>query len=343
MIRDGIQRLGVLAIPNRMQGRDEWMMVKGSVTVIIVNWNGCDYLGETLSLLSQQSLAPTRILVVDNGSTDGSANQIQHLPDVEVVFTGSNLGFAKANNLALRECDTEFVALLNPDAFPNSDWLEKLMAAARLYPGVDSFGSRLMIHGKEDILDGIGDVYHLSGLIWRDGHGRAINAGDAIPKDIFSACAGAALYRRDTFLEVGGFDEDYFCYVEDVDLGFRLRLAGYRSMYIPDSVVYHVGSASTGGQHSDFAVYHGHRNLVWTFVKNMPGILFWAFLPAHILLNMVTVIVFALRGQGSVILRSKWHAIMGLPSAWRKRKAIQMRRVVSVKEIWRILDKRILP
>lgn len=318
-------------------------MVGGLVTVIIVNWNGGDFLSECLSRLTQQSLMPVKILVVDNGSTDGSAEMAQKIPGVTVRYAGENLGFASANNLALKECDTELVALLNPDAFPEDSWLERLVNAAQSYPMVAAFGSRQMLHDTSGILDGIGDIYHFSGLIWRDGHGRAYSDADSVSGEIFSPCAGAALYRRDLLLKVGGFDEDYFCYVEDVDIGFRLRLAGYNSMYVPDAVVYHVGSATSGGQHSDFALYHGHRNLVWTFVKNMPGILFWACLPAHILMNTVTVIMFVLRGQGKVIIRSKFDAIKGLPNAWRKRKSIQMRRVTSVGDIWRVLDKHIIP
>jgi GT2 family glycosyltransferase len=114
-------------------------------------------------------------------------------------------------------------------------------------------------------------------------------------------------------------------------------------MYVPDAVVHHVGSATTGGQHSDFSVYYGHRNLVWTFVKNMPGALFWLLLPIHLLLNLASVGVFMARGQGGVILCAKWDAVKGLPQAWAKRKQIQAGRVAKVREIWRGLDKRLLP
>lgn len=318
-------------------------MDDGLVTIVIINWNSAGLLEECLNTLLAQSLAPTRIIIVDNGSTDGSAQCAQNVPGVTVSFAGGNLGFARANNEAFKVCDTEFVALLNPDAFPDRRWLEGLVVAARSRPDVAAFGSRQMIYGAPDTLDGIGDVYHFSGLIWRDGHGRAYGDSDAVAGEIFSPCAGAALYRRDALREVGGFDEDYFCYVEDVDLGFRLRLAGYKAMYVPDSIVHHVGSASTGGKHSDFAVYHGHRNLVWAFVKNMPGVLFWALLPVHILLNIVTVLHFLMRGQGKVVLRAKWDAVTGIPRAWRKRHRIQAMRRASVMDIWRALDKRIVP
>jgi GT2 family glycosyltransferase len=144
-------------------------------------------------------------------------------------------------------------------------------------------------------------------------------------------------------LKVGGFDEDFFCYVEDVDLGFRLRLAGYKSIYVPEAIVYHVGSASTGGRHSDFSIYHGHRNLVWTFIKNMPGILLWVLLPLHLLLNIVSILYFSFIGKGKVILTAKLDAVKGIPSMWRKRHHIQEIRQVSASDIWHVLDKRIIP
>jgi len=317
---------------------------KGSVvTVIIVNWNSGDLLSQCLRDLLRQSVKPARILVMDNGSSDASAEQVAQLPGVTVRLLGRNFGFAGGNNRAFSECDTEYVALLNPDAFPEPDWLEKLVAAADAHPEVAAFGSRQMVHELANIVDGMGDVYHVSGLVWRAGHGEMLRDSDAVPCEIFSPCAGAALYRREALATVGGFDEDYFCYVEDVDLGFRLCLAGYRAMYVPDAVVHHVGSATTGGQHSDFSVYHGHRNLVWTFVKNMPGVLFWLLLPMHVVLNIVSIIWFTLRGQGAVILRAKRDAVLGLPKMWRKRQQVQKARVATVRDIWRVLDKRLLP
>lgn len=312
------------------------------VTVVIVNWNGGHLLAQCLRDLLRQSVQPTRILVIDNGSSDGSAEQAAQLPGVTVRLLGQNFGFAGGNNRAFSECDTEYVALLNPDAFPEPDWLEKLLAAAEAHPEMAALGSRQMMHGTDNVVDGLGDVYHVSGLVWRDGYGRLLRDLDAMPSEIFSACACAVLYRRDALVKVGGFDEDYFCYVEDVDLGFRLRLAGYRTMYVPDAVVHHVGSGTTGGQHSDFSVYHGQRNLVWTFVKNVPGVLFWLLLPLHVALNLVSILWFALRGQGTVILRAKRDALLGLPKMCRKRQLIQKARVASVGDIWRVLDKRLL-
>lgn len=313
----------------------------GAVTVIVVNWNGGELLTQCLRALAGQSLPPARILVVDNGSTDGSAELAEAIPGVTLRKTGENLGFAAANNRAFQECDTEFVALLNPDALPEPDWLASLVAAAQAYPDAAAFGSRQMKQGAPDTLDGVGDVYHFSGAVWRDRNGRVQREVDRVAKEIFCACAAAVLYRREALLDVGGFDEDFFCYVEDVDLGFRLRLAGYSCRYVPEAVVHHVGSACTGGQNSDFSVYHGHRNLIWAFIKNMPGLLFWALLPAHVLLNLAAIGHFVKHGRGRLILRSKWDAIGGVAKMWRKRRALQASRRARIGDIWRVMDKRL--
>jgi GT2 family glycosyltransferase len=252
---------------------------------------------------------------------------------------GRNLGFAAANNLAVQACGTEFIALLNPDAFPEPGWLAALVDAARSHPRAAAFGSLQLLDGADGLIDGIGDVYHVSGLSWRAGHGRPRTPAADEDHEIFSACAAAALYRRDAFLAAGGFDEDFFCYFEDVDLGFRLRLAGYGARYVSNAVVSHVGGGSQGGDRNDFAGFHGHRNLVWCFVKNMPPPLLWACLPAHLLQSIVILAVSVTRGEFRGIVKAKWHALIGLPKCWRKRQFVQAKNRVSATAVWRSLDK----
>lgn len=317
-----------------------------SVAIVTVTWNSSPFIGEVINALLNQSLLPQRFIVVDNGSSDAEATAklVAGFPGAEWIPLLSNRGVAYANNLGIAQCsDVEFVALLNPDAFPQPTWLESLVTATDAHPGAAAFGSRQLCQGRPSILDGIGDHYHFSGLVWRGGFGEAQRDEHLVASEIFSPCSAAALYRRKNLMEVLGFDDDYFCYVDDVDVGFRLRLAGHSAVYVPDAVVHHVGSASSGGRRSDFATYHGHRNLVWTFVTNMPGTLFWLLLPFHVLLNIVSLFAITARGQGRVIFRAKWHAILGLPSAWAKRKDLQAKRVASIREIWRVLDKRLLP
>jgi GT2 family glycosyltransferase len=318
-------------------------MLASLISVIIVNWNGEKFLERCLVALMAQTVKPYEIILVDNASTDGSMDIIRRFPTVRLLLQDQNAGFARGNNLAIEAASetSEWIALINPDAFAEPGWLEALLTAAERHPVFDMFGSKLVNADDPMLLDGMGDAYHVSGRVWRLGHGTPAQTSVKDVCEVFSPCAAAAFYRRSALLELGGFDEDYFCYVEDVDLGFRLRLAGHRCLYVPQSVAHHVGSGTTGGQHSDFSVYHGHRNLVWTFVKNMPGILFWLLLPLHVLLNLVTLVWFALHGRGGLIWRAKRDALLGLPNMWRKRRHIQRSRVASISEIWWQLNKRL--
>ena len=346
----GRAKMATVHEPNRCENsegcslRDMQQGKHPKVTVIIVNWNGECFLDRCLSALQAQTVSPHEIILVDNASSDTSLEIVQRYPSVRLLAQKENLGFARGNNLAIKMAapDSEWIALLNPDAFPEPRWLEALLSSASDYPAFDVFGSKLVNAADSALLDGAGDAYHISGRVWRIGHGITLSAvhDEAREREVFSPCAAAALYRRSALMEVGGFDEDFFCYVEDVDLGFRLRLAGHRCLYVPSSVAHHVGSGTTGGQHSDFALYHGHRNLVWTFVKDMPGILFWILLPVHILMNLMSVAWFTARGHGGVILRAKRDALSGLPKMWRKRRDIRKNRKASAQEIWRVLSKR---
>jgi GT2 family glycosyltransferase len=329
-----------LELEQRSSGRSS-----AKVAVIVVNYNGAAYLERCLLALDRQSVKPHQVVIVDNASNDDSVALIKSFASVTLIEPGANLGFARGNNVAVaaaaKECN--WIALLNPDAFADPDWLKALLEASNENPSFDMFGSKLISSDEPTMLDGTGDAYHVSGLVWRTGHGVSVSYGANETREMFSPCAAAAMYRRSLLERVGGFDEQFFCYVEDVDIGFRMRLYGARCLYVPQSVAHHVGSGTTGGQHGDFASYHGHRNLVWTYVKNMPGILFWLFLPLHIALNVITVVWFSLRGQGRLILKAKVDAIRGLPVMWRKRKEIQRNRVVSIGEVWQQLNKTIPP
>jgi GT2 family glycosyltransferase len=308
------------------------------VAVVVVDWNTTQLLERCLASLARQTLPPERVIVVDNAGDQPSWRHVRDAPlRTDLVRLSANRGFAAANNVGLglaEDCD--WVALLNPDAFPEPDWLEHLVAAAGQHPGYSFFASRLLNAEDPELLDGTGDVYAVSGLAYRRDHGLPACGVRLLPEEVFGPCAAAALYRREALLEVGGFDERFFCFFEDVDLAFRLRLAGHRCLYVPEAIVHHVGSATTV-RHSTFSVYHAHRNLVWTFVKNMPGPLLARYLAHHLLLNLVSLAYFAAMGQGRPILRAKWDALRGLPRALVARQAIQSRRRVSVGQLLRLM------
>ena len=293
------------------------------VSVVIVNWNGGDLLRQCLDCLHQQTRPADHVVVVDNGSTDDSLalakDQLQH---VQLIRLADNRGFAEANNIGARAASgSDALALLNPDAFAEPGWLEALVEAAERDPSVAAFASQMRLAGSDGYLDGAGDSYHVSGRAWRNGHRVATSRWPAVDAEVFAPCAAAALYRRDAFEEIGGFDPRYFCYFEDVDLGFRLRLRGHRSFYVHSAVVRHVSSALSGYR-SDFAVYHGERNAVWTFV-DLPGPLLWLYLPQHLLLNLTALIYYPWRRQGLTVLRAKLDALRGLPETLRQRRLVQ--------------------
>ncbi|MEA3467347.1 MAG: glycosyltransferase family 2 protein [Thermodesulfobacteriota bacterium] len=308
--------------------------------IVIINWNSWDYLFPCLDKVGQQTDQDFRIIVVDNNSTyQPPASLLEKYPRLTLIRNEENLGFAAANNQAIQLAeDCEWIVLLNPDTLPDTDWLGNLCKAASEHPDFSFFGSRLVMAGNPDKLDGTGDVYHMSGLSWRSGHGLPVLSVSEDVQEIFSPCAAAAMYKREELLSVGGFDEDFFCYNEDVDLGFRLRLAGHRALSVPGSVVLHHGSATTSVR-SDFAVYHGHRNLVWTWFKDMPMVLLWLFLPLHVLYTLACIFLYVKRGQGKVIIRAKWDAVKGLPHMLRKRKLIHSDSRISLSSLWKIINK----
>ena len=321
------------------------MKLDRSLAVIVVNWNGDSHLRACLQALRLQTYVAFRAIVVDNASTDGSERIVieMHDPRFSLMQLPTNVGFAGANNAGVAQCaDCDWIALLNPDAFPEPTWLAELLAATQTYPGAAGFGSHLIDAKLPSLSDGTGDSYHVSGRPFRRDHGTTVEASHRRPGPIFAPCAAAALYSRQAWQKVGGFDEDFFCYLEDVDLAFRLRLLGLDFRYVPTAICHHVGSAITG-RRSNFSCYYGQRNLVWTYVKNMPGLLFWCFLPLHLLLNVVAVLLFAARGQLGTVLRAKYDALRAMPQTWRKRQLVHARRTASLAQIWAALDKRVWP
>jgi len=315
------------------------MLPVPSISVIIVCWNSAKYLPRCLESLDAQTFCDFEVVLVDNGSTVGALDDfVKKYPrlNVQLKELGQNFGFAVANNIGARLACGQWLALLNADAFPEPDWLKRLVDAAEVYPN-SFFASRQIQEKNPGYLDGEGDVYHVSGLAWRKDYGSSVYPLNE-PQEIFSPCGAAAFFPRQAFLDAGGFDEDYFSYHEDVDLGFRLRLRGLSCVLVPQAIVQHVGSASTG-KRGDFSVYYGHRNLVWTYFKDMPSVLLWLYLPLHIVVNFFFLIYFTLRGQGSAIWRAKVDALRGLPKMLKKRRTVQLQMQISIAEIHRVMSR----
>lgn len=241
-----------------------------AITVVVVNYNGKDFLRGCLASLARQTFTDFETIVVDNASTDGSLEKIVERPErLTILRQDTNLGFAGGNNVGARAGRGRWLALLNPDAEAEPDWLAAMMRAVEQRPSHRMVACLQISLTDASKLDGAGDCYLAYGYAWRGGFGHAASEAPQAG-ECFAPCGAAALYPRDLFLDSGGFDERYFCYHEDVDIAFRLRLMGERCQYVPDAIVRHAGSGVTG-RASDFSVFHGVRNGVWTYVKNMPG------------------------------------------------------------------------
>ena len=308
-----------------------------AVTVVIVSYQSGPTLAECLSRLADQTFRDFETILIDNASTDGAPQAAAKVhPWVDFVEAGANLGFAAGNNLAARRARGRWLVLLNPDAYPEPNWLEELMAGVARHPSVKSFASLQLSADQPGLLDGAGDNLTSAGIPFRGGYGRKTPA--TLPEgEVFSACGAAMLIDRRLFLEVGGFDERYFCYCEDVDLGYRLRLLGQPTLLLPKARVAHVGSASTGVR-SDFAIFHGSRNRIWTFLKNTPGWLFPVTLPLHVAVTAGLLMLHWRRGDVAPAIRGIKAALKrdDLDAVMADRRVLQAKRKASPGAILRV-------
>lgn len=309
-----------------------------SVSVIVLNWNGAACLPRCLDALQAQIFQDFEVLVLDNASTDHSVDEVEaRWPGFCLVRFERNLGFSAANNRGAGMARGRWLAFLNNDAFPQPDWLERLVEAALGSPAFSFFASHLVYAADPDRVQSAGDVCNMSGFAWSRGNGLTLGQEYLKVAEVFSPCAAAAMYERQAFFDVGGFNEDFVSHLEDVDLGFRLRLMGRRCLYVPTAIVPHIVSAGFGIE-SDRTVYQVQRNVIWMYVSDMPSVLFWKYLPAHLVANLVFLIYYSMRGQARAVWRAKLDALRGLPAAWRRRRTLQSARIASPSDIDRQLE-----
>lgn len=303
-----------------------------AATIIVVTYNSARWRAQQVAALAAQTETRWRLVLVDNASASDQRPEPHDFPfDVEIIQNESNRGFAKANNVAADGRRTPYLVFLNPDAFPAPGWLAALLDLAERYPKAAAVGSIQLRADATGVLDGAGDVLHATGLAYRAGHGKRTKAPSQLG-ETFSACAAAMLVRREAFEAIGGFDERYFCYFEDVDLCFRLRLAGWPILQSPDAVVSHVGGGSSDAK-SAFAEFHGARNRLWTFVKCMPGVLMWLLLPAHLATTALVASLGPFRGRGLHAWRGIIAGFAGLGPILATRKEVQRTRKASILDI----------
>lgn len=230
-----------------------------------------EFLETCLSSLESQSFRHFSVLIVDNGSTDGSAEWLQahESAAVRVIYLKENTGFAAAVNMGIRAADTPYVLLLNNDVRADEQFVEKMVRAISRSRRIFSVASKMIRMYEPELMDSAGDQYTVAGWAFNRGTGRRISHYNR-PCQVFSACAGAAVYRREVFEKIGYFDENHFAYLEDIDIGYRARLHGYINVYAPEAVVWHVGSGTSGSRYNEFKVKLTIRNNIWLNYKNMP-------------------------------------------------------------------------
>jgi len=295
-----------------------------AVSILIVAWNSGGDLERCLAALDAQSYRSFEVILWDNASDDGAVDRVAPRHWLRVHKSPDNLGFAAGNNRAAVMARGRYLVTLNPDAFAEPDWLQALVAAAERHPEAGSVGSTQLLAADPTRLDGAGDPYTPWGAAWRGGKGRP--ARPRVEGAVFGVCAAAALYRQEAFAAVGGFEERFFCFYEDVDLAARLRLAGWTAIQTPAARVHHVGSGSAP---SGFVLRHATRNRIWTAIRVLPGFWMGPGLVAALTLAVAAALVGSLRGQGAV----RFAAIGEALRAWRatraERRAIQRDRKVS--------------
>jgi len=312
------------------------MSICPRVRVVVVNWNSRDLLSACLASLHRQTYTDFQVIVVDNGSSDGSVDFVrEHFQHTDFIGLPENQGFSRASNAGIERARAEYIAMLNNDAEADPEWLGELVAALQANPEVDFCASKMVLHRQRDLADACGDFYTVEGIPGKIGHLEPADWHNK-PREVFGACAGAAIYRLSILEELGGFDEDFFIVYEDSDLSFRAQLMGYRCLYVPSAVVYHHLSA-TIGQESDTAAYYAQRNMEFVFFKNMPTALLLKYLPLHLIADLFLLVRYLRKGQARMYLKAKLDAMAMLQGMLRKRRQIQRARRVTATEIERLL------
>ena len=268
------------------------------VSVIIPNYNGMAYLEGVLSSLEQQEFQNFETILVDNGSSDGSvAFTMGNYPWVHIIELPDNFGFSRAVNEGIYAARAPYVLLLNNDTEVKEDFVEEMLAAIRRHKNAFSCGARMVQYHDRDRLDDVGNYYCALGWSFARGRGKDIHAYETEDK-IFSACAGAAIYRKKIIEKIGYFDEEHFAYLEDTDIGYRARIYGYENWYAPKAIVYHVGSGTSGSRYNQFKTRYSSRNNIYLIYKNMPLLQIILNLPFLAVGFLIKFLFFAVKGMG---------------------------------------------
>ena len=312
------------------------------LTVAIATFNGRQLLEGVLASLQRQTIAvQIRVVVIDDGSSDDTVRWLrEHRPDVQLIAHEGNLGVSRSLNEGLGLAEGEFLALLNNDIELEPDCLELLVQELYDHPEAAASTPKLLDFHRRDHLDGAGDEYTWWGMANRRGHGELDRGQYDLPEAVFGASAALAVYRRSAIETVGGLDEEFFAYLEDVDWSMRALLAGFQCRYQPQAVAYHMGSATLGSGPSEFNLFHMWRNGVWILVKDVPASLLLRHSP-QLVIGQLWHLGKAIGERRLGVWARAWAAALrGLPAMLAKRRAIQSQRAVAPGELARWISRR---
>jgi N-acetylglucosaminyl-diphospho-decaprenol L-rhamnosyltransferase len=305
-----------------------------TASLIILSYNSGVYIERCLDAAT--ALGAGEVILADNGSTNMDFDALRaKYPSVNIVDNGGNLGFAEGNNRAAAQATGEWLGFINPDAFAEPNWLNAMHAAIQTHPDTAMFTALQIEDNDPTRLDGLGDSLTFFGFPYRSGFGQPLPSR-VEARETFSPCGAAFVIRADLYRQLGGFDSRFFCYCEDADLGFRARLLGHTCRLVPEARIRHIGSAALGVR-SDFALYHGYRNRIWLYAKNMPLGLLLLTLPVHAVVTCLGAAKDTLKGKGGLVCKAIRDAFAGMGPILRDRKKIQSERRIGALRLAKVL------
>ena len=281
------------------------------ISIVIPNYNGNKYLKECLEAVFKQTYREYEILIIDNASTDDSYEWVKQYESITFKRLDKNYGFSRAVNEGIKMAKGEFVLLLNNDTIMEEDFLQHLLDEMKNHPKVFSICSKMIQYHKPHLIDDAGDEYTLLGWTYKCGDNEPIECYTQ-SREVFSSCAGAALYRKAIFDEIGYFDESFFAYMEDVDISYRARIYGYQNRYCADAKIYHIGSATSGSRYNAFKVKLAARNNVYVPYKNMPLLQLILNMPFLLVGYLIKYLFFVRKGLGNAYKEGFLEGIKGI-------------------------------
>jgi hypothetical protein len=296
---------------------------KPRVSVVVVNYNGKHFLSDCFSAIFRQIYPPSEVIMVDNASRDDSLDFVRdNFPQVTVLVNEANMGFAGGTNVGIQRSTGEFILTLNNDTQIDPAFLQEITRPVIEDPSVGMCASKMTF--PDGRINSTGICISRSGAAWDRGMFEPDKGQYDRVEEVFGPCAGAALYRRAMLDEIGLFDEDFFLFMEDVDLAFRARLSGWKCIYVPSAQVVHK-HGGTAGFKSDISIYYGNRNLLWYVVKNFPKRMLIEYLPWIIGRNVGVIPYYFLEGKGKIIIRAKFDALRNIRKMMLKGKQSQIK------------------